>query len=257
MKQKQNIIFLHGITGNRNAFQKEYEYLKDTYNCLWYDFPGYGDDTLGVDLPFTLDLLVEQLDNEYTKAGIESAHICTLSFGCLPAMAFAHKYPEKVDSLMFSGGYCNVPSQFQTNLKYLIESKEEYSNEDWVKQYGILQNPNNKAINEDCEAIFFKYGQLLHPNVFEKAVRIQLEFDSEKVLKAIKCPILWVMGEYDNLYKGTLYKVNEWAPHVVYKELKGAGHVAHIHEPKQFMVEYEAFLRNITNQESRLATTLI
>ncbi|WP_336769673.1 alpha/beta hydrolase [Bacillus bombysepticus] len=255
MKQKQNIIFLHGITGNRNAFQKEYEYLKDTYNCLWYDFPGYGDDTLGEDLPFSLDILVEQLNNEYTKAGVESAHICTLSFGCLPALAFAYKYPEKVDSLTFSGGYCNVPSQFQTNLTYLLESRGEYTDLDWVKQYGILQNPNNKAIHEDCEAIFFRYGSMLHPNVFEKAVRIQIEFDSENTIKAIKCPILWVMGEYDNLYKGTLYKVKEWAPHVILKELKGAGHVAHIHEPVQFMEEYENFLGEIANSVSHLITT--
>uniref|UniRef100_UPI0021E95B04 alpha/beta fold hydrolase n=1 Tax=Bacillus thuringiensis TaxID=1428 RepID=UPI0021E95B04 len=156
---------------------------------------------------------------------------------------------------LFSGGYCNVPSQFQTNLKHLLETKREFSDLEWIKQYGILQKTNKKEIPEDCEAIFFKYGQLLHPNVFEKAVRIQLEFDSKEKLKSIKAPILWVMGEYDTLYKGTLYKVNEWAPHVVYKELEGAGHVANIHEPEQFMKVFKSFLLSIEQQKSLLVAT--
>ncbi|WP_439020436.1 alpha/beta fold hydrolase [Bacillus thuringiensis] len=106
---KDNIVFLHGITGDRNAFKTEYEYLKSAYDCWWYDFPGYGFDTLGKDVPFSLEILVEQLNSGYT-------------------------------------------------------------NQSWLKQYAMLQNPNRKEIPEDSQSIFYKYGQLLHPNVFEKAV---------------------------------------------------------------------------------------
>ncbi|RGN76837.1 alpha/beta hydrolase [Bacillus cereus] len=257
MFMKDNIVFLHGITGDRNAFKTEYEYLKSSYDCWWYDFPGYGLDTLGKDVPFSLEILVEQLNNEYERAGIEVAHLCALSFGCLLALAFANKYPEKVASLTFSGGYCNVPSEFQANLSQLLTRKSEYTNQSWLKQYAMLQNPNRKEIPEDSQSIFYKYGQLLHPSVFEKAVRIQMEFDSEEMLMSIKQPVLWVMGEHDHLYKETLYNINYWIPHVTYIELKNAGHVAHIHEPKQFMDVFESFLKETECRSPKVMEELV
>ncbi|WP_249924168.1 hypothetical protein [Bacillus cereus] len=73
-----------------------------------------------------------------------------------------------------SGGYCNVPSEFQANLSQLLTRKSEYTNQSWLKQYAMLQNPNRKEISEDSQSSFYKYGQLLHPNVFEKAVCLVL-----------------------------------------------------------------------------------
>lgn len=257
LKQKQNIIFLHGITGNRNAFKKEYEYLKDTYHCHWYEFPGYDKENLGKSVPFSLDILVDQLHNEYEKAGIQEAHLCTLSFGCLPALAFAHRYPEKVKSLTFSGGYCNVPSTLRDQTIQLLEQKHEYTHTEWISKFAALLNPNKKEIPEDTEMIFFQNAVMLHPDVFEQAIRIRIEFDSETILSSIKQPILWIMGEYDDLYKSTLYNLNTWVPHVKYKELKGAGHVANIHQPEQFMNEFEKLLQDETNLESRLEPALV
>jgi len=236
------IIFLHGIVGNKSAFKGEIEKLKEQYNCIAYDF--YYAENVGADIPFSLDLLIEQLYDQYKKNRIEKAHLCALSFGCIVAMAFAKKYPDMVISLTFIGGYfCGVLSSFRTKLIQVLGEKQLFDYEVWMKRYAKVLNSNKKQIREDSEAIFVKNALLLHPNVFEKAARLQLEFDSVAALREIQAPILWVMGEYDELYKETLLNLEQYIPQVEYIELKNAGHVAHIHQPEPFISIFKSFLK--------------
>ncbi|HWO97772.1 MAG TPA: alpha/beta hydrolase [Bacillus sp. (in: firmicutes)] len=238
---KESIIFLHGIVGNKSVFKAVVEQLKSQYNCIAYDF--YDPESLGADSPFSLELLIDQLYAQYKKHGLREAHLCTLSFGCIPAMAFAKKYPYMVTSLTFIGGYCcNVPSKMHASRIQLLEERAHFEYKVWLQRYASSLNPNKKQIPENSESIFVNSALQLHPNVFEKATKIPLEFDSRTVLRGIKTPILWVMGEYDELYKETLSNLKQDIPHVEYKELKNAGHVAHIHQPEQFMSIFQPFL---------------
>lgn len=241
---KQAIIFLHGMVGNKNVFKRERERLQADYNCISYDF--YDSENLGADAPFSLELLLDQLYEQYKKHGIKDAHLCALSFGCIIASAFAEKYPEMVRSLTFIGGYyCNVPSQLHLKRIQLMKEKQDLEHEAWIQRFAKLLNTNKKQISEDSEGIFIKSALQLHPNVFEKAAMLPLEFDSRKALCGINIPILWVMGEYDELYKETLSNLKQDIPHVEYKELKGAGHVAHIHQPESFISAFQFFLKNL------------
>lgn len=239
--EKETIIFLHGIVGNKNAFKREIDELRDSYHCMHYDF--YDPKDLGVEGFLSLDLLVDQLYRKYVEAGIEQAHLCTLSFGCIVAMAFANQYPHLVTSMTFVGGYCcKVPSQFQSNLIKVLAEKQSVEYEKWLEHYASLLNPNSECIAEDSESVFLKYALQVHPNMLEYAIRLQLEFDSKKALSLMETPILWVMGEYDELYKGTLTDLASDHPHVEYKEIENAGHVAHIHQPESFMSIFQFFL---------------
>ncbi|MDQ0246383.1 pimeloyl-ACP methyl ester carboxylesterase [Bacillus fengqiuensis] len=243
---KETIIFLHGMVGNQNAFKRERERLQAEYNCITYDF--YDSENLGTDVPFSLDLLLDQLYSKYKEHGIKRAHLCALSFGCIIASAFVEKYPDMVRSLTFIGGYfCNVPSQLHLKRLQLNKEKQQLKYERWIQRYARLLNANKKQISEDSEGIFIKSALQLHPHVFEKATMLPLEFDSRKALCGIKTPILWIMGEYDELYKETLSNLKQDIPHVQYKELKNAGHVAHIHQPEQFMSIFYSFLKSLEN----------
>lgn len=248
IKVKETIIFLHGVVGNKHAFKNEMEELKDQYKLIAYDY--YDPDTLGQDHPFSLELLLEQLYSQYKNNGIMAAHLCTLSFGCIPAMAFAKKYPDMVKSLTFVGGYfCNVPSTLHTKRTQLYKEKQELDYKTWLKRYAKSLNPNKKQIHEDSEAIFLKYASMLDPAILEKATKLQLEFDTRNTLKGINLPILWVMGEYDELYKETLFEMKHYVPHVEYEELKKAGHAAHIHQPAQFIYVFKRFLKKKSSKQ--------
>jgi pimeloyl-ACP methyl ester carboxylesterase len=240
--EKETIIFLHGMVGNKNVFKKEIERLEGQFHCISYDY--YDPEDLGAEGLLSLDLLLEQLYAKYSRDGIKKAHLCALSFGCIIAIAFAKKYPDMVTSMTFIGGYCcNVPSQFYTNLTQVLEYKHQFEYKMWLTKCASLLNPNIKFISEDSEIIFLNCALQVHPDVLEKAIRLNLEFDSKTALLGMEIPILWVMGEYDELYKGTLINLKQYIPHVQYKEIKDAGHVAHIHQHEKFMSLFQSFLK--------------
>lgn len=242
--EKEYIIFLHGIVGNKNAFKKEIKKLKVQYNCISYDF--YCPVELGKN-EFSLEFLVDQLYRQYKKNHILEAHLCALSFGSIVASAFAKKYPSMVKSLTFVGGYlCGVPAQIYRNVEHLLEIKHQFTYRDWVKSCSQLFNPNVPMIPEDSEKIFEKYALELEPKVFERVLRMQIEIDSEKVITKLNHPILWIMGEYDELFKETLLRLHHYVPHIEYHELKDAGHAAHAHQHETFMSLFQSFLARNT-----------
>ncbi|MED4532780.1 alpha/beta hydrolase [Metabacillus fastidiosus] len=247
---RETIIFLHGMVGNRNVFKSEIDKLKDEYVCISYDF--YKDENFEIDFALSLDLLIEQLYEQYKSNGVKKAHLCTLSFGCIVATAFYEKYPHMVESLTFVGGYCcHISSGLHTIFTQLLDGKSNMEYRSWLKKCAKAVNPNKKQILEDSEAIFEESALLLHPNVFERAIRLQLEYDLRKGLTKINIPILWIMGEYDELYKETLADLENYIPHVQYREIKRAGHVAHIHQPDQFMTMFTSFLKKISQSDKK------
>jgi len=239
--EKETIIFLHGIVGNKNAFKKEMEALENRYNCFAYDFYNPADLE---DKEFSLEFLVDQLYSHFIKESIEKAHLCTLSFGCIVASAFTQRYPSMVLSMTFVGGYlCKIPAQYYQNVEHVLKEKEQWEYDKWIDYCARLLNPNSVHLAEDSEKIYRNYALQLEPGIFEQALRIQLEFDSRSSLAGIHLPILWVMGEYDELFKGTLTSLHQLIPHVEYCELKHAGHAAHAHQHVQFMNVFQSFLK--------------
>ncbi|PGK51705.1 alpha/beta hydrolase [Priestia megaterium] len=243
---KETIIYLHGIVGNQQAFKHQIEELGNEYNCIGYDYVGYSEGELGKNIPCTLDILVAQLHGIFQTQKIEKAHLCALSYGCLIATAYAYRYPDHVQSLTFVGGYCNQDSEYIDNLHQLLREKSQYTHFEWLRRYAFATNPNHPEISENTEGIFCACAEPLHPTILENAVRLQTEFPSMEYLSAIKQPILWVMGDLDGIHLGTLYNLHEMVPQVQYHEIRGAGHVAHIHKRQEFMDLFKPFL--VTNQ---------
>jgi len=242
--KKETIIFLQGIVGNKEAFKNEVNQLSSEYSCISFDSLGCREEDLGKNVPYSLEVLVEQLYQTYLINDIESAHLCALSYGGFVASEFAVKYPHLVESLTLSGGYCNAESTFRTTLnKLLLKKKPLLTEEKWLREYVSLMNPNKPTINDDSEGIFYHHALKLHPAVLEKALYVQKEVSSDITLPLVTQPVLWVMGEHDDLHKSTLEHLHEWIPHVEYHELPHAGHVAHIHQPELFMELFRPFLQ--------------
>ncbi|MEC3020930.1 alpha/beta hydrolase, partial [Bacillus cereus] len=114
--EKETIIFIHGLVGNRRAFKKEQKRFSASYNIITYDLLGHGDDK-GEAIDFSLQRLVDQLLNLYEQEGIKKAHICALSYGCYISTIFAQMHPEKVLSICHIGGHYNNPSRLYVNVK--------------------------------------------------------------------------------------------------------------------------------------------
>ena len=42
IKDRKNLFFLHGMTGDHTMFAQQYEYFNDKYNIILWDTPAHG-----------------------------------------------------------------------------------------------------------------------------------------------------------------------------------------------------------------------
>jgi pimeloyl-ACP methyl ester carboxylesterase len=242
---KENIVFIHGLTGTKRAFTKQMEYFDEGFNTYSYNLLGHGDDR-GKPVEFTLENLIKQLEDFFDAEGLENAHICSLSYGCYLSTIFANKWKWKVKSLCFIGGHYNSPSQLFYVFQHYWESRdEEYSV--WLKKYSHDIYPRESMIDPYSiisHKIYYKYGLQLADNVLIDAIYHRLNYDLRSDLTKLTMPVLWIMGDHDHLYKTSLTDLETVIPHVIYKEMKHAGHAANMFRPSCFNDLYEEFLNN-------------
>lgn len=242
------IVFIHGIVGDHRVFSREFEALSTHYRVISYDYSGHGEDR-GKSVSFSMDTLVSQVHEIFTKIEIDKAHLCTLSFGSYIANAFAARYPEKVFSLCHIGGHYNEPSWLTETLSELWKVRDiNYS--DWIRKYAIDVHPYfedvPKKMTNKSREIFYEFGMQIHPSVLTEAVKNSLFHDSKREISGLHHPILWVMGEYDFFYKSCLTNLHTICKHVEYKEIPKAGHVAHKMNPEVFENIYRTFLKKLS-----------
>ena len=96
----QPVLFLHGLGGSATAWEIQLEDLGDTFRCIAWDMPGYGDSDPIVPLTFPLiaDAAVRLLD----ELDIECADVVGLSFGGQQALHLALDHPDRVSRLVLA-----------------------------------------------------------------------------------------------------------------------------------------------------------
>jgi pimeloyl-ACP methyl ester carboxylesterase len=241
----ETIIFIHGLVGNQKVFRHQFSYFSKKYHVVSYDYIGHGENSR--DVAFTLDNLVEELKVVYEKAGVEKAHLCSVSFGCYIASNYAAKYPEQVLSLCQIGGSYNNPSPLIDVFSMLWKRKNmEYSS--WVRLFAESIIPFDPSITDSISIksrdIFIENAMQMDPNILKETCRLRISYDMKKIIRNIYQPMMWVMGEFDYLYKTCLYDLTRLAPQIQYIDLPEAGHVAHVFQPDIFQEIYANFLTN-------------
>jgi pimeloyl-ACP methyl ester carboxylesterase len=98
---KPVIVFLNGAAQTTIYWTTIANRLKNDFQILAYDARAQGRSDPGK-RPLSLDLHSADLCNLLEYAGVEKAHLVGLSHGSSIALAFASRFPDKVDRLMLS-----------------------------------------------------------------------------------------------------------------------------------------------------------
>ena len=91
------LFLIHGIGARRATFDRLVLGLQDRFTCISYDLRGHGQ-TPGR-AGFTLDDLVDDLEELRARLGIERAHFAGHSLGGMVGPAYALRHPDRVLSL--------------------------------------------------------------------------------------------------------------------------------------------------------------
>ena len=94
------VLFLHGLGGSRTAWEPQIEALSDRWRCVAWDMPGYG--ASPPVSPLTFEAIADAVAGLLDRLGVESAHMCGLSFGGHHALHTALRHPYLVRSLVLA-----------------------------------------------------------------------------------------------------------------------------------------------------------
>lgn len=96
------LIMLHGNGEDGTYFKHQMEYFSKDYRVIAIDTRGHGKSPRG-EKPFTIRQFAEDLNGFMEEQGMEKAHLLGFSDGGNIALAFALRYPGKVESLILNG----------------------------------------------------------------------------------------------------------------------------------------------------------
>ena len=97
--EPSTLIFIHGVGMCGEIWQPQVEHFSKDYRVITYDFLGHGKSLLKKD-KLTLEDYVTQLYNLVNEIGVTNFSLIGHSMGAIIAVAFALKYPRKVDTLI-------------------------------------------------------------------------------------------------------------------------------------------------------------
>jgi pimeloyl-ACP methyl ester carboxylesterase len=249
------ILFIHEFAGDHRSWQDQVRYFGRGRRCLSWScrgYPGsdvpedekfYGQDQFNADAIAVLD-----------AAGVDKAHIVGLSMGGYTALMLAAKFPDRVISCTAagagSGALKSTRAQFIEDAHAAAATFDRTGKVD-AATMGVgptrvqLQNKDpvgwRMFVDHLAEHPAHAAAKTLRT---VQAARASL-YDLEAELKAVKVPVLLLVGDEDE----PCLDVNLWMkrlmPVAQLGLLPGSGHAINLEEPALFNQLVERFMGEV------------
>ncbi len=241
------MVLLHGITGHARMWDAFARAMAPRYRVVALDQRGHGDTEWPRPPAYATADFTGDLHALADALGCARFTLIGLSMGAHNALAFAIRYPEKVERLVavdiphnlrlprdrqtLAGsdpaciGFASVNTAFLTERpRYPLSSEE-------VVMHRVRHNLKRR---EDG-----RWGWKFSPDV---AAHWNPD-DLEDAIGAIRCPTLIVRGELsDVLDPQTATRMAELIPHATLVTVEGSGHSVPMDRPSGFEVAVREFL---------------
>ena len=202
----ETVVQIGGAVSAHEGYATITPALSQHYRVLDYDHRGYGQS----DRPrqtYTFEVWCDDLAGLMEALDIDRAHIHGGSMGSFIAIAFAARYPDKVDKLLLGAGAvarCDQMGIFQFKVWQHIaraygvaspEMAEELATKAFSRAY--LDGPyGGEAIVEATREVVARNAS---DEVFIDGCQAMIDTDVTGLLSEIACPALVMVGSEDNL----------------------------------------------------------
>lgn len=154
-KGKPKILMLHGLFANSSYFEETIESLKEDFDILVPDFPGFGISDKLKDTPHTLqtysDITVKLCDHLLFKP----FHLIGASLGGMVSISLADQYPEYVNKLFIQAAPWN---KVCINMKFIEKAFDFASrHKKIVRIAGGMKRRVNKEVVSEAIKLFSKH----------------------------------------------------------------------------------------------------
>ena len=243
------VLFLHAFPLNRRMWQGEMEGLlrEGRYRLVALDWRGFGESEIDREI-LTMETLADDVAALMDWLGMEGAVLCGLSMGGYVAFAFLRKYPQRVRGLILADTRPEPDSEEgKANREQLARLAETQG----VEAVADLQIPRllseeTRRQRPEVEAQVRRLIAAATPRGIAAASRgMAQRADARGLLPTIRCPVLVVVGELDQLSPPSL--AQEYAARIPQAQLQvipRAAHLSNLEQPQAFIDAIGAFLRS-------------
>ncbi len=191
------LVLIHGVGSTLENWNPIAEILGAAFECICYDLRGHGRSPRPP-TPYSLDMLVADLEALRRDLNLESMHIAGHSLGGMIGPAYALKYPDRVLSLGLLSTAAGRTAQEKAAVLRLVEQLEKSGAEPLIDTLiDRWFTPGFASARPDVVEARKKQVLANDSAVFASVFRIYATTEMEHFLHHIEAPALVMTGEND------------------------------------------------------------
>lgn len=245
------LIFIHGVGMCGEIWQPQVEYFSKSYRVITYDFLGHGQSPLPKNEP-TLDDYVEQLNNLVGTIGVSNFSLVGHSMGAIISVAYARKFPLKVNALVPLNIVFNRSKKAQKDVlmraNQILESNKILNIEKTLERW-FKNNVSPSELNKiDKVRSWLKNTS---PKGYGEAYRLFALSDKVFInnLYQLKLPVLYLTGSEDpNSTTLMSEQISQETPNSSSKSVNGEAHMMSYIAANKVNPIIEQFFTDITKK---------
>ncbi len=241
------IILLHGFGEDSTVWQEQASYLEKNFFVITPDIPGSGHSELTDDV--SMEGIADCMDAIADAEELDKLVLAGHSMGGYATLAYAEKYGGRLEGfgLFHSTAGADTEEKKAARRKSIDFIKKNGADAFLDTQPAHLFAAQTQENNPTLITLFRKsYTQFTSAALIAYYEAMMARPDRTAVLKESKVPVLFVLGESDNLIplEPTLQQAAMPAISTV-KVLSNSGHMGMLEEPEKTNQVLEDFLSDI------------
>ena len=250
------LVLIHGWSLNLRMWEPQVREFGREYRVIRIDRRGFGESTGAEDVTWDADDLRQLLD----VLGVERAHVLGMSQGARVALAFAVRFPQRVNRLILHGspppdgfGLTITGSDRLNQAEFEAIAKTdgiEAARRAWAK-HPLMEVPaGNVSARKAVDQLIASYrgGRWLNPTAASGPIPAPSMAD----LASVKASTLVIVGDREIPYLRITADALTYAiPGARKVEISGGGHMINLIEPARYNGAVLDFLRDRESRRHR------
>lgn len=247
VKNKNSIIFIHGIAGTSETFINQIKLFEKKFSIISIDLPGYGKSPQIKNITITnyADTIYKFLLYKNINKPILIGH----SLGGMIVQEIITKnvnFAKAAVLVATSAKFGSIDESWQNNFINLRLAPLDIGKT--MRDISTQSITNIMASNSNKKVIKFasKLMGSISENTYRSAIKSLIGFDLRHKLQDIKIPTLLIAGKEDiQAPSKTMKSMSKKIKYSQFVEIKNCGHLIHLEKPEIFNKSIKDFILNL------------
>jgi len=245
--KKETIVLLHGFCENISVFNNQIEALKNKFNLLCIDLPGFGLSAFVKDI--TIPKMADEVKLILDNLKINECVLLGHSMGGYVTLAFAKKYSQMLKGFgLIHSTAAKDSFERLAKRKQLIKFIQKHGASPFFKTFFpdlfydkiLYQNPIAYLI-ENANATETK-------GIIEAIKAMMMREENFDVLKKTTLPVFFAIGKYDTIItEDDMLNQAEMCNQAEICYLENSNHMGIIEEPEKLNLAISKFVSRVFN----------